>query len=53
MGGETWSLTVMEERRLEVFENRVLRGITGPKRKWWKAGENCIMSFITSTLHHI
>jgi hypothetical protein len=26
------SLTLREERRLRVFENRVLRGILGPKR---------------------
>jgi len=31
-GYETWSLTLREERRLEVFENRVLRRIFGPKR---------------------
>ena len=31
-GCETWSLTLREERRLWVFENRVLRGIFGPKR---------------------
>ena len=29
---ETWSLTLREERRLRVCENRVLRGIFGPKR---------------------
>ena len=29
---ETWSLTLREERRLRVFENRVLRRIFGPKR---------------------
>jgi hypothetical protein len=29
---ETWSLTLREERRLRVFEDRVLRGIFGPKR---------------------
>jgi len=29
---ETWSLTLTEERRLRVFENRVLRRIFGPKR---------------------
>jgi hypothetical protein len=29
---ETWSLTVREEHRLRVFENRVLRRIFGPKR---------------------
>ena len=31
-GCETWSLTMREERRVKVFENRVLRGIFGPKR---------------------
>jgi hypothetical protein len=31
-GCETWSLTVREEHRLRVFENRVLRRICGPKR---------------------
>ena len=31
-GCETWSLTMREERRLRVFENRVLRGIFVPKR---------------------
>ena len=29
---ETWSLTLREERRLRVFENRVLGRIFGPKR---------------------
>jgi hypothetical protein len=31
-GRETWSLTLREERRLRVFENRALRKIFGPKR---------------------
>jgi hypothetical protein len=31
-GCETWSITLREEHRLRVFENRVLRGIFGPKR---------------------
>ena len=31
-GFETWSLTLREERRLRVFENRVLRRIFGPNR---------------------
>jgi hypothetical protein len=31
-GCETWSLTLMEEHRLRLFENRVLRRIFGPKR---------------------
>ena len=29
---ETWSLTLREECRLRVFENRILRRIFGPKR---------------------
>ena len=31
-GCETWSLKLREERRLRVFENRVVRRIYGPKR---------------------
>jgi len=31
-GCETWSLTLREERRLRVFENRVLRKIFGPRK---------------------
>jgi len=31
-GCETWSLKVREERRLRVYENRVLRRIFGSKR---------------------
>jgi hypothetical protein len=42
-GYETWSLTLREEHRLRVFENRVLRRIFGPKRdevmgEWRKLG---------------
>jgi hypothetical protein len=31
-GCETWSLTLRDDHRLRVFENRVLRRIFGPKR---------------------
>jgi hypothetical protein len=31
-GCETWSLTLRKERRLRVFENRVLKRIFGPER---------------------
>jgi hypothetical protein len=31
-GCETWFLTLREEHRLRMFENRVLRRIFGPKR---------------------
>jgi hypothetical protein len=33
-GCETWSLTLREERRLRVFENRVLRRIFVPLAKY-------------------
>ena len=43
-GCENWSLTLREERRLRVFENRVLRRIFGPKRdevtREWKTLHN-------------
>ena len=43
-GCETWSLTLREERRLTVFENRVLRRLFGPKRDEVTGnGENYIM----------
>jgi hypothetical protein len=29
----TWSIILREEHRLRVFENRVLRGVFGPKRE--------------------
>jgi hypothetical protein len=32
-GYETWSLTLREEHRLRIFENRVLRKIFGPKKE--------------------
>jgi hypothetical protein len=40
-GSETWSLTLREERRLWVFESRVLRRIFGPKRDevTWQCGK--------------
>ena len=43
-GCETRSLTLREERRLRVFENRVLRRVFGPKRDEVTGnGENYIM----------
>jgi hypothetical protein len=32
-GCKTWSLTLREEHRLRVFENRLLRRIFGPERE--------------------
>ena len=43
-GCETWSLTLREERRPIVFENRVLRRVFGPKRDEVTGnGENYVM----------
>jgi hypothetical protein len=54
-GWETWSLTPREECRLRVFENRVLRGIFGPKRdkvtgEWRKLH---MRNLITCTPHQM
>ena len=43
-GCETWSLTMREELKLRVYENRVLRRIFGPKSdeitgEWRKVGD--------------
>jgi len=45
----------MEERRLRVFENKVLRRIFGLERDEVKgSGENCItISLLICTPHHI
>ena len=43
-GCETWSLTLREEHRLRVFENRVLRRVFGHKRDEVTGnGENYVM----------
>ena len=43
-GCETWSLTLKEEHRLRVFENKVLRKIFGAKRcEITDTGESYIM----------
>ena len=54
-GCETWSLTLREERRLRVFENRVLRRVFGPKRDEVTGnGENYIMkSLVIGTPYRI
>jgi hypothetical protein len=56
-GCETWSLTLREERRLRVFENRVLRGVFRPKRdevtgEWRKLHneEPCDLYFLPNIL---
>jgi hypothetical protein len=52
-GCESWSLTLREECRLRVSENKVLRRIFGPKRDEG-SGEDCITkSFMLCTPHQI
>ena len=51
-GCETWYLTLREERRIKVFENRILRRIFGPKRMG--SGEGSTMRhFIVCAVHLI
>jgi hypothetical protein len=50
---ETWSLTLREEHNLRVLENRVLRGICGPKRdevtgEWRKLHTEELCDFYSS-----
>jgi hypothetical protein len=52
-GCETWSLTLKEDHRLKVFENRVLRRIFGRKRDevtgdWRKLHNGESLNFYTS-----
>jgi len=52
-GWETWYLTLMEERRLRVFENRILRRIFGPKRDTVTgSGENYIQRSLMVCVPH-
>jgi hypothetical protein len=53
-GYGSWSFTLREEHTLRVFENRMLRKISGTKRKKQEAEENCIKrSFMICTRHQI
>ena len=54
-GCETWLLTLREEHRMRVYENRVLRRLFGPKRdKVTGNGEYCITrSLMISAPHQI
>jgi len=51
-GCETWSLTMREEGRLRVFENRVLRRVFWPKRDEvtgeWRKLHNEELSYLYS-----
>jgi len=54
-GCKTWSLTLRDERRLRVFENRVLKRIFGLRgTRYQGSGENYIMrSLMICTPHPI
>jgi hypothetical protein len=60
-GCETWSLTLSEERRLRVFESRVLRGVfgaegdevTGEWRKLHNEGLSDLYCLVICTAHQI
>jgi hypothetical protein len=52
-GCETWSLTLREEHRLKVFENRVLRRILLPRRdevtgEWRKRHNEALQDLYSS-----
>ena len=53
-GCETWSLILREERRLRVFENKVLKRILGPERdevtrKWRKLNKEELNNLYSSS----
>jgi hypothetical protein len=53
-GCETWSLTLKEEHRLRVSENRVLRRIFGSKREedgWWRKLHNDELHSLYSSMN--
>jgi len=45
---ETWLIVFREERRLRIFENRVLRVIPRANREFWETEKNCILSSFLS-----
>jgi hypothetical protein len=54
-GCETWYLTIREEHRMRVFENKVLRRIFGPKREEVTGGWRKLLmrSFVICTLRQV
>jgi hypothetical protein len=52
-GCETWSLTLREEHRLRVFENRELRRIFGPKREEDRSWRKLHMMNFTACILHL
>jgi hypothetical protein len=52
--GVELGLTLREEHRLRMFENRLLGEYLDLRgRKWREVGEDLIISFITCTFHQI
>jgi hypothetical protein len=52
-GCGTWSLTLREEQRLRMFEDRVLRRIFGPKTdEVTESGEDYITRNLMICTHH-
>ena len=55
-GCETWSLSLREEQRLRIFENRMLIKISGPKREektgWGKTAYWGDSWFVSLTKHY-
>jgi hypothetical protein len=52
-GCETWSLTLREEHRLRVFENRVLWRIFGPRRDGVMGGWRKLHNKELCTIHQV
>ena len=53
-GCESWSLTLREECRLRVFENRILKQIFGTKKDEMGSGEgSTLKNFIVFTVQLI
>jgi hypothetical protein len=57
-GCETWSLTLREEHRLRVFDNKVLRRVFGPKRDevtggWRKLYNEELRDLYSSSINRI
>jgi hypothetical protein len=50
-GCETWSLTLREEHRLRVFENRVLRRIFRPKTEEVTRGRRKLYNEVLHSLY--
>jgi hypothetical protein len=52
-GCETWSLTLREEHRLRLLENRMLRRIVVPKRDEVTGERRKLHSFVICTLRQV